>query len=140
MSNRSPVFTPGGKTGRDDWETPPAFYARLDEEFHFAFDPCPHNPTFDGLSVEWKFPAFVNPPYRSKDLSVWTLKCREEGRRGTVVALLPVRTGVAWWHDNVQGVAKDVRFLRGRLRFVGSKWSAPFDSCVVIWRPGACGR
>ncbi len=38
---------------RQDWETPDALYKELDDEFHFDFDPCPHNPTFDGLSIEW---------------------------------------------------------------------------------------
>ncbi len=38
---------------RLDWQTPKAVYDELDKEFHFDFDPCPHNPTFDGLAIEW---------------------------------------------------------------------------------------
>ena len=27
-------------SARDDWETPPDFFAELDKEFHFTLDPC----------------------------------------------------------------------------------------------------
>ncbi len=40
----------------DNWETPKEFYERLNEEFHFDFDPCPINhdlSKFDGLKIEW---------------------------------------------------------------------------------------
>ena len=36
-----------------NWQTPDDVYKKLDDEFHFDFDPCPPNPTFDGLSIEW---------------------------------------------------------------------------------------
>lgn len=42
------------------YATPKAFYALLDAEFHFNFDPCPYNEdysgplfSFDGLNVSW---------------------------------------------------------------------------------------
>lgn len=38
---------------KDDWATPSELYNQLDKEFNFDFDPCPINPTFDGLSIEW---------------------------------------------------------------------------------------
>jgi len=38
---------------RLDWKTPKAVYQVLDSEFKFDFDPCPVNPTFDGLNIEW---------------------------------------------------------------------------------------
>ena len=38
---------------RLDHRTPKAVYQVLDAEFGFTFDPCPPNPTFDGLEVEW---------------------------------------------------------------------------------------
>jgi len=37
----------------DNWGTPKEFYDELDKEFHFDFDPCPLNHTFDGLTCEW---------------------------------------------------------------------------------------
>jgi hypothetical protein len=38
---------------RLDWKTPKAVYQTLDAEFNFDFDPCPINPNFDGLDVDW---------------------------------------------------------------------------------------
>lgn len=50
----------------------------------------------------------------------------------TVVALLPARTDTRWWHDCVMK-AKEIRFIKGRLRFDGHKHNAPFPSAVVVW-------
>ena len=35
-----------------------------------CFDPCPKNPSFDGLSVDWFGNVFCNPPYSQIDLWV----------------------------------------------------------------------
>ena len=37
----------------DDWKTPDDFYKKLDEVYHFDFDPCPYHADFDGLKIEW---------------------------------------------------------------------------------------
>lgn len=47
--------------------------------------------------------------------------------------LLPSRTDVSWFHDYILGKAV-IRFIRGRLKFGGSKNSAPFPSIVVVYR------
>jgi hypothetical protein len=47
---------------RQNWKTPKAFYQALDAEFSFDFDPCPPNPDFDGLSIDWGSVNFCNPP------------------------------------------------------------------------------
>ena len=46
-----------------NWKTPRALYDALHQRFEFDFDPCPTNPTFDGLDVEWGESNFCNPPY-----------------------------------------------------------------------------
>lgn len=38
---------------RLDWRTPKAVYQILDAEFQFNYDPCPINPTVDGLTTNW---------------------------------------------------------------------------------------
>ena len=48
--------------------------------------------------------------------------------------LLPARTDTKWVHDYILGKA-EVRFIKGRLKFGGSKNSAPFPSMVVVFRP-----
>jgi site-specific DNA-methyltransferase (adenine-specific) len=74
---------------RLDWKTPKAVYQVLDAEFSFDFDPCPVNPQFDGLSVEWGESNFVNPPY-GRELPKWIEKGFKEWRKGkTVVFLIP---------------------------------------------------
>lgn len=49
-------FTKGNqKDGKHYWLTPPDLMTRLQDEFHFDFDPCPYPkpPDFDGLNIEW---------------------------------------------------------------------------------------
>ena len=43
----------------------------------------------------------------------------------TVVMLAPARTDTRWWHEHVQGIADEVRFLKGRVKFVGPEASSP---------------
>lgn len=49
--------------------------------------------------------------------------------------LIHARTDTEWFHRWVYGKA-EIRFIRGRLHFGGSKWNAPFPSMVAIYRPG----
>ena len=126
----------------DLWETPQDFFDRLDSEFHFDLDVCalPENakckryftPTQDGLLQDWRGVCWMNPPYGRK-IGLWVRKAYETAVSGggTVVCLLPARTDTAWWHD--YAMKGEVRFIRGRLKFGGSKNSAPFPSAVVIF-------
>jgi hypothetical protein len=113
----------------DVWSTPPDFYKKLDEEFHFDFDPCPLNPTFDGLGVKWGRCNYMNPPY-GREIGKWVKKASENKM---TVCLLPARTDTRWFHDYIYGKA-EIRFIKGRLKFGGSKNSAPFPSMIVIFR------
>ena len=116
------VFTPDLFASRkQDWTTPPTLYEQLNDEFQFDFDPCPTNPTFDGLRIEWGSRNFVNPPYR--EISAWMQKAVEEYRKRKVVVVLAfARTDTAWWHDYAM-LASEIRFIRGRVRFGGAKWN-----------------
>lgn len=117
---------------RQDWRTPKAVYQILDAEFHFDFDPCPPNPTFDGLQIDWGRVNFVNPPYRQ--LKEWCAKAYAEHLKGkTVVLLIPSRTDTAAWHDYCMK-ATEIRFIRGRLKFDDQPNSAPFPSAIIIFR------
>jgi site-specific DNA-methyltransferase (adenine-specific) len=120
------------RVSNQDARTPEDLYRQLDEEFHFDFDPCPNNPTFDGLSIEWGKSNYVNPPYRGK--TPWIKKAIEESRKGkTVVMLLPVDTSTKWFHDLILPNAKEIRFIRGRLRFSRNGFSAKYASMIVIF-------
>jgi len=131
----------------DEWETPQALFDELDREFGFTLDVCalPENakcdlfftPETDGLSQSWKgHICWMNPPY-GREIGKWVKKAYEESQRGaTVVCLLPARTDTRWFHDYIYGKA-EIRFLRGRIKFVGAENSAPFPSMIVIYR-GNC--
>ena len=140
---------------RGDWATPPDFFDKLDAEFHFTLDVCasPNNNKCkrfltkeqNGLIQDWarlaaqggtgrhraaRGACFMNPPYGS-EISAWVKKASESGC--LVVGLLPARTDTRWFHNYVYGKA-EIRFVKGRIRFVGAKSGAPFPSMIAIWR------
>lgn len=128
----------------DLWSTPQDFYDELNREFGFVLDACAlqcnakckvfFSPDEDGLRQDWASVTWCNPPY-GREIGKWVRKARLEAERGnTVVCLLPARTDTRWFHDYVLGRA-EIRFLRGRLKFGGSKNSAPFPSMVAVFRP-----
>ena len=51
----------------------------------------------------------------------------------TVVALIPARTDTKYWHRFA--MKGEIRLLRGRIKFVGGKHSAPFPSAIIVFRP-----
>ena len=129
----------------DVWSTPQVFFDKLDEEFHFTLDPCalPQNakcdlyftPETDGLVQDWSgHKVFVNPPYGSKT-AAWVEKCYLESRKEntTVVMLIASRTDTVYFHRFIYKIAREIRFIRGRLKFGNAKNSAPFPSMVVIF-------
>ena len=126
------------------WETPQAFFDKLNEEFRFTLDACalPENakcrlyftPQDDGLIQDWSgHTVFCNPPYGRK-IAVWVEKCYLESRRDNtkVVMLLPARTDTVYFHRFIYQQS-EIRFVRGRLKFGNSLNSAPFPSMVVIF-------
>jgi len=144
--------------GKWDWETRPELFNELDAEFRFTLDPCAtkgnakcarfYTKEQDGLFQPWEGSVFVNPPYWP-GVSPWVEKATEEARRGVlVVMLLPARTDSWWWHEFIWDGNKprdgvEVRFLKGRVRFVGAATAAPFASVVVVFRSGTqshCGH
>lgn len=62
-------------------------------------------------------------------------KCSDESKKDntTVVMLIPARTDTSYFHDYIYKKAKEIRFIRGRLKFGDSKNAAPFPSMVVIF-------
>ena len=131
-----------GLENSDHWETPEWLYKKLNDEFHFDFDPCPLRADFDGLAIEWKQSNFVNPPYNRVDKPKFIQKAYEERQKGkTCVLLIPAATGTKQFHDLMLPNA-EVRFLRGRVAFKGcntkgvysEKNKGKHDSMVVIFR------
>jgi len=126
--NKKLFFSSLDQTGR----TPKKLYDVLDKEFSFDFDPCPTNPTFDGLNINWKGSNFINPPF--KDQRMWIKKAYEESLTGkTCVMLLPSRTDTRIFHEVILPYAKEIRFIKGRLKFEQYENSAPFPSMIVVF-------
>ena len=113
-----------------EWRTPTDVYAALDGEFHFTLDPCMPLYPWSGLAVSWVgHRVFCNPPYRRGQIEQWLAKAWEAE---LAIYLLPSRTGAAWWVDALK--ADEIRFIRGRLKFGGSKINAPEWSVILIYR------
>lgn len=114
----------------------------------------------DGLSKDWSGEiVFCNPPYSVPENPCkpnctkksclkrgyhiteykpgqedWIKKCYEEGKKTTVVMLIPSRTDTKAFHDYILGKS-EIRFIKGRLKFVGAKDPAPFPNMLVIYKP-----
>lgn len=135
-------------SAKQDWETPRALFATLNDEFDFELDPCSSASNAkccvhfteeeDGLTKSWGgLTAFVNPPY-GRAIKHWVQKSHEESywTNSTTVMLIPARTDTTYWHDYVMR-ASEIRLIRGRLHFevdgVPSKVPAPFPSAIVVF-------
>ena len=138
-----------------EWETPQELFDELNKEFDFGLDACANKanakcPIY--LSLEDKMNAlelswysmtgvvWLNPPYGSQ-ISNWIRKAYQESRNNKIVCLLPARTDTRWWHTYIwdrythrpNAAVKEIRFLKGRLKFGNAKNSAPFPSAIVIF-------
>ena len=125
----------------DLWSTPRDFFDDYNAIYQFDVDVCAtaenalctkfYSPEDDGLSKEWCGVCWMNPPY-GREISKWMKKAYESSLHGaTVVCLVPARTDTAWWHE--YAMKGEIELLRGRLKFGGSKNSAPFPSAVVVF-------
>jgi len=138
MSSKSP-----------EWETPQAFFERLDAEFGFTLDAAASSENTkcrdfyairdNALWQSWPGIVWCNPPY-GRLIGKFVRKAYQEAQRGsTVVMLIPSRTDTHYWHNYVMQ-AKEIRFVRGRLCFAenGNRGSepAPFPSAVIVFKQG----
>lgn len=130
----------------DEWETPRDFFAAIDSEFHFDLDACATKQNRkclrfftrddDALTRSWSGNVWCNPPY--SNIAEWVKKASYEANMGgceVVVLLIPARTDTRWFHEYLYNKPNvELRFIRGRLKFGGSKNSAPFPSMLAIFR------
>lgn len=132
-----------------NWTTPKDFFNKLNEEFHFTLDPCCtvenalcekfYTPEEDGLIQDWEGEiVYCNPPY-GREIGKWVKKCYEESKKENtvVVMLIPARTDTKYFHEYIYYKAREIRFLKGRLKFGGEQkgsGSAPFPSMVVVFK------
>ena len=133
---------------KQDWETPQKLFEELHEKHNFTLDagatdenaklPNYYTIEDDALKQRWEGRVFVNPPY-GREIKHWVEKAYKESLQSyneCVVMLIPSRTDTSYWHDYIFGKAKEIDFLRGRLKFeVNGKAGqpAPFPSAVIVY-------
>lgn len=129
----------------EEWATPQDFFNELNKEFNFNLDPCANDDNHkcekyftkadNGLLQKWGgYNVFVNPPY-GRVIGAWVEKAFNEAQEKDtlIVMLLPARTDTKWFHNFIYHKA-EIRFIKGRLKFGGSKNAAPFPSMIVIFK------
>src|SRR5580704_13876115 len=113
---------------------PPELHRLLKAVYHFAdFDPCPLNPTIDGLTVDWPDGTFFNPPftgdYGSK--TAFIRKAIEESRKGKTIFGIISSTGGHSINLLLNAGAKLAPIGRnGRVAWIGRFTGKPMKSPV----------
>lgn len=127
---------------KQEVRTPRLFYENLDKVVHFDFDPCPIDPTFDGLKVDWGERNFVNPPFHFvKD---WVVKGSEEAARGKYcVFLIPFRPHTRYFQECVFHYPNDqiehqFIFIHGYMRFEGFGSTFPGACFILVLKKKGC--
>ena len=130
------------------WETPQDFFDELHEKYEFTLDaaatdenaklPNYYTVEDDALKQKWEGRVFVNPPY-GREIKHWVEKAYKESLEPyneCVVMLIPSRTDTIYWHEYIFGKAKDIDFLKGRLKFEidgEPRDAAPFPSALITY-------
>lgn len=116
---------------KDDWATPPHFLEEIKKEFGDFFDPCPwhHNINdWNGLSIKWSEINFVNPPYSQKLKEAFVIRAIDHriSFNYKSILLLPVSTSTILFHKYINRYKQKIRFIKGRLRFIGINQKGQF--------------
>jgi len=121
------------KSKSDVHLTPDRVYDIILEEWQYRkdqlFDPCPENPTFDGLEIEWKDVNYVNPPYSL--LKEFVNKAIGYADKKTTILLLPSKTDQEWFH-NLKPWWNQIVWIRKRLKFKNHKFHATQPHFLVL--------
>ncbi|QLH84804.1 DNA N-6-adenine-methyltransferase [Halosimplex pelagicum] len=140
---------------KDDWQTPPALIADLQDALDgIDLDPCAHPESeigatnwcledgVDGLSKSWEDyeTVFVNPPfsYKTEWLEKVTNECTNDPQwPRTVVVLTPDSTDTkSWWHTYIAPFADYICFSEGRIAYYENGEAAPsptFGTAISVF-------
>mgnify|MGYP000859488223 CR=1 FL=1 len=130
----------------DEFGTPDWLFKALDEEFIFTVDAAASRANAkcerfwsketDALQQSWAGErVFCNPPYSRGMVHAFFTKAMLETRSGScrlAVLLIPTYTEREWFH--VSRNSFEVRFVRGRIQFVGGASSARGNHMIIIFR------
>jgi uncharacterized protein YihD (DUF1040 family) len=129
------------KNKKEYWITPPDVYKKLDDEFHFDFDPCPYPyQGFDGIEVEWGKSTYCNPPFNKLDnqcgrsMTDWIRKGIDENKKGKDVVIVFNTRNL---FNMLIEAGAEVRSL-GRVKWLDGKtrepWKSPSNTTCFILR------
>lgn len=130
------------------WQTPRSVFDPLNAEFKFTLDAAASASNhmlprycaadddgaaiYDGLLLPWRGErVWCNPPY-GRGMDKWIAKLAS-GEAELAVGFIPARTDTKWFHNYVLDKA-EIRFIKGRVKFVGATSCAPFPSMICVWR------
>lgn len=133
----------------DNTKTPKAFFNYVQEKFNvrFTVDVAASKQNTlckkfiskkeNALVSQWKGIAWCNPPYsQAKDFVEHC--CDNAGNgHGTTFMLMAARTDREWWVYSK--FASHLIFIKGRLKFAGSKGGAPFPSVILVFKKNFSG-
>ena len=127
----------------DNWQTPEyildAVRKTIGSDY---FDPCPVNPTFNGIQIDWPNKnAFINPPYSRGSLEGWSKKAYKEYNKLSIL-----KTQVIWLinygctenRQIIKGIASAICDLKTRISFINPatgyiKKGNDRDSVLYYW-------
>lgn len=96
----------------------------------------------DGLEIDWpEVDTFSNPPYGLGFNKIWAATIAKWGqsRECSRIALVPSAPGCKWWRPyrpkKYGGESDGTCLLEGRLRFLGAKDVADFESAAIYFGP-----
>ncbi len=126
---------------KEYWITPPEIYAKLDQEFHFDFDPCPYPFNgVDGTEIEWGKSNYLNPPFGKtgkfcgRGPTDFIRKAISENQKGkTVVILMNTMNCI----NLLLEAGAELRSM-GRVAWLdgksGDPWKSPSNTTCFILR------
>lgn len=133
----------------DEFGTPLKIFNPLHDEFQFTVDAAASKyntklPRYwtkedNSLTMSWQNErVFCNPPYSRGLVKQFVEKAYAETIRIfdpciLAVLLVPTRTEQEWFH-NIAKPFGEIRFLRGRVQFIGGESSARDSHMLVIFR------
>lgn len=126
------------------WETPQDFFDELNSMYGFTLDACAEWHTAkvdcyytkeqDALQQSWEGIVWCNPPYGREQIKFIQKALEEHKKHGsTIVLLIPARPDTKVWQDIIFPNASQVCFVRGRLKFGGAEYNAPFPCALVVF-------
>jgi hypothetical protein len=124
------------------WFTPEHVLQRIAADLGGAIDldPCPSDPDYDGLAIDWGAPGtrvFVNPPY-GRARAPWVDACVWYGAAGLRIALLIPAATETTVTQRAMRAADAAVFVASRLGFAekrpnGTHVAATHGSVVLGW-------